>query len=296
MTDTAPTYTCPYCRTVTDPSGGNCASCGSAFDVRSVVSNSGWIKQPPIKDMAKLTIGNSSVQISGTYVPVAEVNLAQGDGIYFAHMALLHCEPSVKLANMPMKGGWSRMRAGLPLYMLTATGPGHVALSYDRPGETVAVPLQAGQVLDVTEHRLLGATGTVSYGYQPTNIFVESVVQTDDGTEREWTYPAGQYIDQFAATNAPGLLLLHAPGDVMVRDLAPGEEIITQPNSLVYKDPAVMPSLHFEYPNGANQFNAMHIWLRLVGPGRIAICSDYELPEIGKGRIASTSPATYQTW
>jgi uncharacterized protein (AIM24 family) len=94
------------------------------------------------------------------------------------------------------------------------------------------------------------------------------------------------------------LLLLHAPGNVMVRDLAPGESIVTQPKSMVYMDPSVQPSLHFEYPNGGGIFynNAMHVWLRLTGPGRVAISSVYELPEVGSGRIQSTSPATVQNW
>ena len=198
---------------------------------------------------------------------------------------------------MPMKGAWSRMRAGLPVFMLTAAGPGRIALSYDHPGETIAVPLQVGQVMDVTEHRLLAATGSVTYGYDNSGVFIETVRQTSDGTEREWNYPMGQFIDRFTAVNVPGLLLLHAPGNVMFRDLAAGEEIMTQPRSLIYKDPSIATSLHFEYPNGGNMFNnAMHQWLRLVGPGRIAISSVFEQPEALTGRIASASPYTVQNW
>jgi uncharacterized protein (AIM24 family) len=183
------------------------------------------------------------------------------------------------------------------LFMVIATGPGHVALSLDHPGETIAVPLQTGQTMDVTEHRFLTATGNVNYGYDNSNIFVETVQRTSDGTEREWSYPMGQFIDRFTAIGSPGLLLLHAPGNVMVRDLAPDETIVIQPRALVYKDPTVGPSLHFEYPNGGGMFNnAMHTWIRLAGPGRVAISSVFELPEMGRGSIESTSPATWQNW
>lgn len=297
MTDTVSTYVCPYCRSVSDPSGTSCASCGSAFDVQYAVSNSGWVKQPPIKDMARLKFGQSSAQIAGNFVPVTELKLAPEDWIYFSHHVLLHADKSIRLKNMPMKGAWSRMLGGLPVFMLQANGPGSIALSYDRPGETIAVPLQAGQAMDVSEHRLLAATGSVTYDYQSSGVFIETVRQTSDGTEREWNYPMGQYIDRFTAASGPGLLLLHAAGNVMVRDLADGEEIVTQPRSLVYKDPAIAMSLHFEYPNGGNMFNnAMHQWLRLVGPGRIAISSVYEVPETLNGRIASASPYTVQNW
>jgi uncharacterized protein (AIM24 family) len=294
---TGATYTCPYCRTTGDFTGTSCTSCGGPVDVRRAVSSSGWVKQPPIQDMAKLKFGQSSAQISGTYVPVTEINLAPNDWIYFSHHVLLHVDKSVKLANMPMKGGLKRMMGGLPLFMLSATGPGHVALSLDHPGETIAVPLQAGQAMQVSEHRMLAATGNVSYDYLTSNIFIETIHQTSDGSEREWTYPIGQYIDQFVATDGPGLLILHAPGNVMVRDLAAGEQIVTQPRSLVYKDPSVLMSLHFEYPKGGNMFNnAMHQWLRLVGPGRVAIGSVFEQPEALTGRIQNSSPATVQSW
>lgn len=297
MTATATTYTCPYCRTTSEVTGASCSQCGAAFTAQAVRSESGWVEQPPIADLAKLKFGQSSAQISGTYVPVTELNLAAGDWIYFSHHVLLHNDPGISLANMPMKDGWNRMRGGLPLFMLTASGPGHVALSFDHPGETIAVPLQHNQVIDVTEHRFLTATGNVGYDFTPSNIFIETIRQTNDGTEREWSYPMGQFVDRFGANDGPGLLLLHAPGNVQLRDLGEGESIIIQPRSLIYKDPSVSPSLHFEYPNGGSMFNnAMHLWLRLTGPGRIAMSSVYELPEPLTGRIHSTSGHTVQTW
>ena len=43
---------------------------------------------------------------------------------------------------MPMRGAWNRKLAGLPLIMVEARGPGHVALSDNHAGEVVALPLQ----------------------------------------------------------------------------------------------------------------------------------------------------------
>ncbi len=92
------------------------------MDVRVVETHSGWSEMPPIPDMARLEMGKSSCQIEGSYVPVADVNLAPGDGVYFSHHVLLWKEPSVDITVMSLKGAWKRLFAGLPLIMTEAQG------------------------------------------------------------------------------------------------------------------------------------------------------------------------------
>src|ERR1700692_4840505 len=84
-------YHCPWCGHAGDASGTSCPKCGAPVDVRRAVTKSGWSELPAIKDMAKLQFGQSFCQIEGTYVPVADLNLASGDGVYFPHHILL-CE------------------------------------------------------------------------------------------------------------------------------------------------------------------------------------------------------------
>ena len=55
----------------------------------ALTTRSGWAQLPGRKDMAKLQFGNSFCQIEGNYVPVADMNLAPGDGVYFSHHVLL---------------------------------------------------------------------------------------------------------------------------------------------------------------------------------------------------------------
>ncbi len=117
-------YTCPYCRMASEGGGRTCPHCGAPVDVRLKVSDSGWVEQPPIRDMARIRFSRSTCQISGTYVPVAEMGLHDDDWVYFSHHALLHSDPNVRLDNMPMKGAWKRMRAGMPVVMMRAQGPG----------------------------------------------------------------------------------------------------------------------------------------------------------------------------
>ncbi len=289
-------YVCPYCRLPSDGTAVACVRCGAPVDIRLRVSHSGWLEQPPIKDMARLHFNRSTCQISGSYVPVAEMNLHQEDWVYFSHHVLLHTDPGVALRTMKMASGWNRRLAGMPLYLMTAQGPGHIAFSADHPGETLAVPLQANQSVDVTEHRFLLATGNVGYQWHKTGVWFT----TKSGDDTEWHYPAGRFIDRFTAAQVPGLLLLHAPGNVFVRDLRSGERILLQPSALIYKDPVVRMSLHFEYPRGQYWFSsarrqAKSIWLAMQGPGRIAVQSVFRRQET-VGTVHRSSSATRHAW
>lgn len=289
-------YTCPYCRMPSEGQDATCPHCGAPVDVRLHVSDSGWIEQPPIRDMARIRFGRSTCQISGAYVPVADMGLHDDDWVYFSHHALLHTDPRVNLDNLPMRGGWRRMRAGLPLIMMRAKGPGHIAFSADAPGETLAIPLRPGQAVDVVEHRFLVATGNVGYEWDNSNVWFT----TRDGDDEEWHYPLGRTIDRFTAAGSNGLLLLHGPGNTFIRDLAPAQRILIQPGGLIWKDPTVSMFLHFEYPHGQYWFSsprwqAKSTWLTLQGPGRIAVQSVFERPE-QVGSVRRSSPATQQVW
>ena len=128
------THTCPWCGLVTDGSNRSCPACGATLDAHSVVTQSGWSELPGRKDMAKLQFGNSFCQIEGTYVPVADMNLAPEDSIYFAHHVLLWKDPQVTITTMSLKGAWKRLLSGMPLVMTQAQGPGHIAFSRDEIG------------------------------------------------------------------------------------------------------------------------------------------------------------------
>jgi uncharacterized protein (AIM24 family) len=246
--------------------------------------------------MARIKFNRSTCQISGKYVPVAEMNLDPEDWVYFSHHVLLHSDPKVQLDTYKMQGRWNRMMSGMPLVMMTAKGPGHVAISADHPGETIAVPLPANHAVDVVEHRFLVATGNVGYHWENAGVWYT----TQNGNEQEYHYPLGQTMDRFAATGGNGLLLLHAPGNTFIRDLQPGQRILIQPTGLIWKDQSVRMFLHFEYPHGqywfsSAKFQAKTTWLTLEGPGRVAVQSVFERPE-GTGQVRRSSGATTQYW
>jgi uncharacterized protein (AIM24 family) len=289
-------FVCRYCRQLSDPTAPACPRCGAPVDIRASVSASGWQKQPPVKDMAKIQFGQSRLQIEGSYVPVADFAMTGDDYIYFSHHSLLWTDPDAQLTNMSLSGGWNRMMAGMPLIMVEGRGPGHIALSDNHAGDLVVLPLQHGQQIWVREHRFLAATGNVKYTWESSPVWYV----TGTGDERETHYPMGMFGDIFTARDSPGLLLLHSPGNTFVRDLAPRESMLVQPSALLYRDLSVNMHLHLEYPHSQGMFswrryNYRSMWLRLIGPGRIAVQSVYQRPENAEP-ITSHSYATSRSW
>jgi uncharacterized protein (AIM24 family) len=289
-------YTCPWCGLAGDGSSLNCPACGAAIDVRAVVSDSGWTELPGRRDMAKLQFGHSVCQIEGTYVPVADMNLAAGDRVYFSHHVLLWMDTQVKVTAMSLKGAWKRMLAGMPLIMTQAEGPGRIAFSRDAAGEMIALPLQPGQAVDVREHLFMVATGSVSYDWFQSNVWFT----TKEGDETETHYPLGMLLDRFHSQSVPGLLLLHAAGNVFVRNLQPGQTILIKPTAFLFKDTTVGMQLHIERPAGTwrswRSWGDRYLWLRLHGPGRVAVQSAFEPLEDNGRTIVSHSGATQRQW
>jgi uncharacterized protein (AIM24 family) len=258
-------------------------------------------------------------------VPVAEVVLAEGDNVYFPHSSLLWQEPSVTVTAMSLAKAWTRMRAGLPLVMLQATGPGRIAFSHDTAGELVAVPLQAGASVDVREHQMVVATGAVAYDWFETGIWfttsgrrqeasaagsllkmgldLAGMVGDDNSgssNETEWHYPLGQYIDRFTAPSGPGAVLVQVGGNAFLRELAPGEEILVKPPALLFKDPSVSMQLHVEFPHAGMKFwrswGNRYLWLRLRGPGRVALQSSYDRLEDPGSDFRDSCGFTQRVW
>ena len=289
-------YTCGWCGHVSDGTALSCPACGAAVDVHAIVSKSGWTELPGRRDMAKIQFGQSYCQVEGTYVPVADMSLAAGDGVYFAHHVLLWKDTQIAVTAMSMKGAWKRLLAGMPLVMTQAQGPGHIAFSRDAPGELIALPLQPGQAVDVREHLFLVATHAVAYDWIQSGVWFT----TREGNETETHYPLGNFLDRFTAPQAPGLLLLHAGGNVFVRQLGQGESILVKPTAFLFKDPGVHMHLHFERPAGTwrswRSWGDRYLWLRLRGPGRVAVQSAFEPMEDNGRTIQSHSGGTERQW
>jgi uncharacterized protein (AIM24 family) len=274
----------------------SCPSCGASVDVRTITTQSGWVKAPGRRDMARIQFGKSVCQIEGVYVPVADMNLSAEDSVYFAHHVLLWQDPQVHVSALSLKGAWKRVMAGMPVIMTQAKGPGHIAFSRDAAGEMVALPIQPGHAVDVREHLMVVATSAVVYDWFQTGVWFT----TGTGDEKETHYPLGMYMDRFSAAQVPGLLILHASGNLFVRQLAPNQQILIKPTSLLFKDPSVKMQLHIEQPSVTwrawSAWGERYLWLLLTGPGRVAVQSAFEPVEDNGSNMTGHSYMTQFHW
>ncbi len=319
-------YTCPYCRVTSDSTASQCPACGAPLDVTQA-SSTGWTQLPPIADRAQIQIGRSSATILGVLCPVAEMRLSGDDTVLFPAHTLLWSDVTVSTSRAATRQGWQRTWAGQPVSLLQATGPGTVAVSADTPGEMVAVPLQAGQAIDVREHRMVATSGSVTHDFYDSGIWFRSrgggfggdvgsasgllgmaldLSGVDVGSRRDRTgvsavvYPLGVQVDRFSTGSEPGVVLLQAGGDVSFRDLAAGETVLVKPPSVLFKDPGVSWELHVEFPAaGAKLWRSWanrYLWLRLRGPGRVALQSNYDRLADPGGDFDESCRFTQRAW
>src|SRR5947209_2902330 len=101
--ETAQRIECQWCKSQNLPSARTCDTCGAPLDVRNLVSDSGWREVPRLRDMTEFHFGQSSCQVEGEIVPVAEIALGQGDWVYFEHHVMLWKDESVAMSVMSLQ-------------------------------------------------------------------------------------------------------------------------------------------------------------------------------------------------
>jgi uncharacterized protein (AIM24 family) len=255
---------CEWCTTQNATGAASCRSCGAPLDVKNLVSDSGWREAPRLRDMTRVHFGKSTCQVEGEIVPAFEVNLGEGESVYFEHHVLLWKESRVPTAVLPLTGVVKRLLAGMPLVITVASGPGRVAFSRDATGELVLMPLRPGTELDVREHSFVLASRSIDYSY----VRIKGLRNILFGGQ-------GMFMDRFVATDSPGLLVLHGYGNVFERRLAPGESILVEPGAFLYKDAGVTMQVELQRLS-TGLFGGMGMSLaRMTGPGRLGIQSMY---------------------
>jgi len=255
---------CTWCQGMNLKTALSCQYCGAPLDLNDVVSESGWREAPRLKDMTEFRFFGSTCQVEGEIVPVAEINLGQGDGVYFEHHVMLWKEPNVPMSVLQLPGGMKRVLAGMPFIISVARGPGRVAFSRDATGELVVLPLHPGMELDVREHAFLLASINVSYSFERIK-----------GLRNILFGGQGMYMDRFITTNQSGVLILHGYGNVFERTLKPGESILVEPGAFLYKDSTVQMNVQMQQlTTGLFGGTAMSL-AQMTGPGRVGIQSMY---------------------
>jgi uncharacterized protein (AIM24 family) len=226
---------------------------------------------------ADATFAGVTFHIQGELVPALTIELTAMP-IYFEHHILLWKDPIVQINIKSLKGAFKRMLAGMPVFMTEARGPGRISFSRDGVGHVFAIPLRAGQAIDVREHQFLAATDNVDFTFT-----------FNKGAANILFGGTGFFIDTFSCMSAEGLLWLHGFGNVFDVTLGPGEQIDVEPGGWIYKDRTVQMETQFQglktgfFASAGNLF-----WNRFTGPGRIGIQSMY-MPH-GSAGAASDNP------
>jgi uncharacterized protein (AIM24 family) len=254
---------CQWCKAQNEPDRTSCSTCGAPLDTKNLVTDSGWSEAPRLRDMTEFRFSNSTCQIEGEIVPVAEVALAQNDAVFFEHHVMLWKEPGVPMSALNAGGGLKRMLGGMPHMLSVANGPGRIAFSRDATGEVVVLPLHPSMEIDVREHAFLLGTHSLDYSF----VRIKDMASVLHGGQ-------GMFMDRFVTKNEPGLLLLHGYGNVFQKTLAPGEEILIEPGGFLYKDSSVtMKTVQQKIRTGLTS-HGMYL-AEMTGPGRVGIQSMY---------------------
>jgi uncharacterized protein (AIM24 family) len=254
---------CQWCKAQSEPGQTTCATCGAPLDEQYKVTEAGWTEVPQLRDLTRFGFSNSTCQVDGEIVPVAELALAEGDAVFFEHHVMLWKEPSLAISVMDVGGGIQRMAGGMPRILNVATGPGRIAVSRDAAGELVVLPLEPGTEIDVRGHAFLAGTHSLDYSF----VRLKGLTNILHGGD-------GMFMDRFVTKGETGLLLLHGCGNVFQRTLAAGETILVEPGAFLYKDSSVnLETSHQKVRTGA--FSHDLYLAELHGPGRVAVQTMY---------------------
>jgi uncharacterized protein (AIM24 family) len=139
-----------------------------------------------------------------------------------------------------------------PSKLMTAEGPGRLAISRDSIGELVILPVSTKHEIDVRGGAFILASESLQYSFESTDT---------------------AKVERFTAEGEDGLLLLHGSADVFQRTLDAGETLFVESGAFLYKDSSVKDERHTE--KGVKVGVAHMHMVKLTGPGRVGIQSMY---------------------
>ncbi len=201
-------------------------------------------------------------RIRGGIAPVVEWDMDGSYALFFEHYVLMYRDPAVAVSGSIPKGAMKRVIGNMPIVLAKAQGSGRLALGRSAPGEIVGVPVAPGQMIEVREHQFLAATDTLAYGFNR----VRGISNLLFGGN-------GFFVDTFQSSRDPGVVWIHAHGNLIEVDLGRGEQLDVEPSRWCYKDPTVkMTTVPINVSAGL--FASSSFMLnRFTGPGRLGLQS-----------------------
>jgi uncharacterized protein (TIGR00266 family) len=236
-------------------------------------------------------------QITGTVMQTVAIDLAPGETLYSQTNTMAWMNDQISMNTHTGGGlfsGIMRTFGGGSLFItdFTATGNGHVAFAPRFPGTIVPALLQAGQSLICRKETFLVAEKSVA---------LEVVWQKNMGAG---FFGGGGFILQ--KVTGPGVVWLDLSGELVERDLAPGERLLVHAGHVGIFEPSVNFDIQMVsgFKNvlfgGEGLFLATltgpgHIWLQSMPILNLAEEIAHYLPRGGSDNGANSTAGTVGT-
>ncbi|HZU63004.1 MAG TPA: TIGR00266 family protein [Novosphingobium sp.] len=200
-------------------------------------------------------------QLHGTTMQTVAIDLARGDSLYSQSATMAWMTDGVRMDTHTGGGlmaGLKRMFSGSGLFVteFTAETDSHIAFAPRFPGQILPVELAPGQALICRKETFLCAQGSVAL-----DIFFQQRLGAG--------FFAGEgFILQ--KVTGPGVVFLDLSGEVVERNLAPGERLHVHAGHIGMQDPTVQVDIRMLRGFRNILFGGEGLFLAtLTGPGRV---------------------------
>ena len=200
---------------------------------------------------AESAVGGLACRVEAGETPCLVVGLEPGQSVVAYPAAVLWREPSVAISRGEGE-------------TVVLRGPGRAALARHSGGTVFAMPLAAGDVV-----QLAGAQMLVAFGAA---VSAERVKGLGD----RLTGGDGFRLDRVTAGGQGGVVWVHAAGCVFERGLIDGEMFDVRVAGFLCKDSGVGLEHVFPLQGAGTEFDL--VMLRCTGPGRIALQTGQIVP------------------
>jgi uncharacterized protein (TIGR00266 family) len=204
-------------------------------------------------------------KLSGTVMQTLEIDLAPGETVYSQTNCMCWMNDSIEMNTHTGGGllsGFMRSLGGGSFFItdFSARGAGHVAFAPRFPGTIMPVALQPGQSLVCRKETFLVAEKSVTLEIAWQQRFGAGVFGGEGFILQKVT--------------GPGTVWLDLSGEVVERDLAPGERLLVNAGHVGVIDPTVTFDIQMVKGFKNILFGGEGLFLAtLTGPGHIALQS-----------------------
>ncbi len=200
-------------------------------------------------------------EVTGTTMQTVSIDLAPGESLYSQTASMAWMSPSIRMDTHTGGGIWAGIKralagGGIFITEFIAEGSGHIAFAPRFPGHIVPITLLPGQSLICRKETFLCAEKSVT---------LEIAFQQRLGAG----FFAGEGFIMQKVTG-PGTVFLDLSGEVVEKDLAPGEQLLVHAGHVGMQEPGVDIDIRMMRGFRNILFGGEGLFLAtLTGPGKV---------------------------